>query len=49
MQTKEKRKRNERTLHTNETKNAQYTKQTYDTRTNESLEHTCNHILSNDK
>ena len=35
-----------RTIH--ET-NARYTKRMHDTRTNESLERTCNHILSNDK
>ena len=35
MQANEKRKRNERTLHTNDTKNARYTKQTHNTRTNE--------------
>ena len=34
-QTNEKRKPNERTLHTNDTKNARYTKRTHDTRTNE--------------
>jgi len=45
--TQTKRTKNERTHHTNDTKNARYTKRTHDTRTNESLER--NHILSNDK
>jgi hypothetical protein len=37
----EKRKRNERTLHTNDTKNARYKSRTLDTRTNE-MKHTEN-------